>query len=199
MKCPNCGKDLWFVKDVCPFCRKTIASKAQASPESSPLPGKVEAADGSDGFVTLMKCGTLGEADALRTQLAGAGIEAVIPDESLMQAVAWPMSTYGYVRVQVRSTDHSAAREFLASSSQSPAAELATLPLSTAMRCFAFFMPVLFCPGWMIFAIARNAYIAQGCDRKAQELWQCFAAGFVLWLVASVIALLLMPFWNGGR
>ena len=191
MKCPNCGKNLWFVKDVCPFCKQAIASTAESrSATSAPVGSENDPASG-EAFVTLTKCGTLGEADALRAQLATAGIEAVIPDETMLQTVAWPMSTYGYVRVQVRSADHLAAKEFVSALKQEPQTnELANLPLSSGMRWLAFFLPLLVCAGWMAFAIARNAYSAQGCERKAEELWHWFAGGFLFWIAAGVITLL---------
>jgi hypothetical protein len=44
----------------------------------------------------------------------------------------------------------------------------------------------------MAFAIARNAYTEQGCERKAQELWQWFAGGVLFWIAASVIVSLAM-------
>ena len=105
MKCPTCGKSLWFVQDVCPFCKQVITPGRESGSEAPASPPDEVESSGVQGLVTLMKCGTLGEADALRAQLASAGIDAVIPDEALMQAVAWPLNTYGYVRVQVRSAD----------------------------------------------------------------------------------------------
>ena len=65
-------------------------------------------------FVTLIKCGSLSEADVIVTELAGAGIEAIIPDEFAAQNFA-VAALGGFVRVQVAPKDYEAAREFLAS------------------------------------------------------------------------------------
>jgi hypothetical protein len=60
-------------------------------------------------FVTIIKCRTLPEADLIVSELQGAGIEAFIPDESLMQNMSLP-GAFGYVRVQVARKDYEAAR-----------------------------------------------------------------------------------------
>ena len=64
-------------------------------------------------FITLIKCRTLAEADLVVSGLEGAGIEAFIPDQFLMQAICWNLNTYGYVRVQISPKDYEAAKEFL--------------------------------------------------------------------------------------
>lgn len=56
-------------------------------------------------------CRTLAEADLIVSRLRAAGIEAFLPDECLMQTVAWNFNTYGYVRVQISPKDYDAARE----------------------------------------------------------------------------------------
>jgi len=48
-------------------------------------------------------------------------------------------------------------------------------------------MPLLTCPGVLIFATARSAYSRQGCERKATELWLWFGSGIVFWLVGFVV------------
>lgn len=63
-------------------------------------------------FVTVIKCRTLPEADVIVSELEGAGIEAFIPDESLMQNFSLP-GVFGYVRVQVARKDYEAARNLL--------------------------------------------------------------------------------------
>jgi hypothetical protein len=66
-----------------------------------------------DHLVTLMRCSSLLEADMIVSQLETAGITAFIPDQFLMQAEAWHVNTYGFVRVQVSPRDYQAAKEFL--------------------------------------------------------------------------------------
>jgi hypothetical protein len=73
-------------------------------------------ADQKKGLVTLVKCGTLMEADMVATRLRAAGIQAFLPDECLMQFVSWNFGTFGYVRVQVSPKDYDAARNLLAGS-----------------------------------------------------------------------------------
>ena len=53
------------------------------------------------------------EAEVIVSQLESAGLSAFIPDQFLMQAVAWNLNTYGFVRVQVSPKHYEAAREFL--------------------------------------------------------------------------------------
>ena len=49
--------------------------------------------DRQKDLVTLMACRTLGEADMVVSRLRAAGIEAFLPDESLMQVIAWNLNT----------------------------------------------------------------------------------------------------------
>ena len=63
--------------------------------------------------MTLVRCRTLLAADMVASKLRAAGIEAFLPDECLMQTVAWNVSTYGYVRVQVSPNDYDSARNLL--------------------------------------------------------------------------------------
>jgi hypothetical protein len=84
--------------------------------ESKPPGFEFEAlseADRQKDLATLMKCGTLTEADLIVSRLRAAGIDAFLPDETLMQTIAWNLNTYGYVRVQVAPKDYDAARELL--------------------------------------------------------------------------------------
>jgi hypothetical protein len=199
MNCPKCGKSLWFVKDVCPFCKNTLAPETPRTPLAPPAPGDSSDPDSpptdGDVLVTVIKCETLAEADAIRSRLEAADIAAFLPDESLMQNVAWNANTYGFVRVQVASGNYEAARRLLSSlpqevpttSQKESGANLAGLPLSWPMRCFAFVMPLLLCPGLLIFAVARGGYSRQGCERKARELWQWFAGGVVFWVLVFVV------------
>ncbi len=77
-------------------------------------PAKPEAREDENDLVTLISCEKLTDADLVAAKLGGAGIEAFIPDEQLMQMVAFNLNTYGYVRVQVRRKDLVSAREILA-------------------------------------------------------------------------------------
>ncbi len=148
-------------------------------------------------MVTLVKCGTLAEADAIRARLEAAGITALLPDEALMQTVAWNLNTYGFVRLQVASRDYERAQELLASMRQEtkeseeakgePSVDLAQLPLSSPMRWLAFVLPVLTCPGLLIFAVVKGGYTNQGCARKAREWGRWFAGGILFWVVAFVV------------
>ena len=67
-------------------------------------------------WVTLVSCGTMLEADFLRTRLESEGLAVFIPDENLMAAAAWALNAYGYIRVQVKPADYDAARAFLCES-----------------------------------------------------------------------------------
>ena len=64
-------------------------------------------------LVVLMTCRTLLEADMIVGRLDAAGITAFIPDQFLMQTIAWNLNTYGFVRVQVSPSDYEAAKNFL--------------------------------------------------------------------------------------
>jgi len=46
-------------------------------------------------------------------RLRAAGIQTFIPDENLMQAIAWNFNTYGFVRVQISPKDYEAAKDLL--------------------------------------------------------------------------------------
>jgi len=70
-------------------------------------------ADRQKDMVTLVTCRTLGEADVVVSRLRAAGIDTFLPDESLMQVIAWNLNTYGYVRVQIAPKDYDAARDLL--------------------------------------------------------------------------------------
>jgi hypothetical protein len=64
-------------------------------------------------LVTLMRCRTLPEADMFVAQLEAADIPAFIPDEFLLQNIAFNLSAYGYVRIQVSPDDYGAAKGLL--------------------------------------------------------------------------------------
>lgn len=66
-----------------------------------------------EDLVTLATCEKLAEADLVRSKLDAAGIPAFIPDEKLMQNIAFNLNTFGYVRVQVRRQNYAEAKELL--------------------------------------------------------------------------------------
>ena len=57
-----------------------------------------------------MTCRTLPEADMIVSDLQGAGFEAFVPDEFLMQNFSLP-NAFGFVRVQVAPDDYAAAKD----------------------------------------------------------------------------------------
>jgi ribosomal protein L40E len=63
--------------------------------------------------VTLLTCRNIVEADMVVGRLDAVGIPAFIPDEFLMQAMAWNANAFGYVRVQVSPNDYERAKTFL--------------------------------------------------------------------------------------
>lgn len=73
----------------------------------------LSAEESKQDLVELARCRTLIAADLLVGRLEAAGIPAFIPDQFLMQAVAWNLNTYGYVRVQVSPKDYESARELI--------------------------------------------------------------------------------------
>ena len=104
-KCSYCGREN---PDDAPNC------SGCGLDEFEPQPGaQTQEAEPPDNLVLLTTCGKLFEADLIVSKLQAAGIEAFIPDESLMQNVGFNLNTYGYVRVQVREQDLAAAKELL--------------------------------------------------------------------------------------
>jgi hypothetical protein len=69
--------------------------------------------DPQNDLVLLTTCQMLADADLIVSRLAGAGIEAFIPDEFVMQNAGFNLNTYGYVRVQVRRKDFTSAQDLL--------------------------------------------------------------------------------------
>jgi hypothetical protein len=120
-KCPYCGAEhpddaVMCVIDHTPFERPTEPTPppepTQAKrPESAFAP--LSEADQRKDLVTLVSCRTLPEADMVVSRLQAAGINAFLPDESLMQVIGWNLNTYGYVRVQIAPKDYDAARNLL--------------------------------------------------------------------------------------
>ena len=150
--------------------------------------------------MTLTNCQSMPEADALVSRLEAIGIQAAIPDEFLMQAVAWNVNTFGFIRVQVAAADLDEAQKLLASVPELPTAAQeegdhdaepgiawAKIPLSWPMRCVAFILPLLFCGGILVFAVAKGGYERQGFERKADEFTGFFMVGVLFWVIAVVV------------
>ena len=118
-KCPYCGAEHPDDAVMCAIDHTPFESPAAPQPPS-PQPKRpdyqfapLSAAEQQLDFVTVASCRTLAEADMVASRLRAAGIEAFLPDESLMQTVGWNVNTYGYVRVQIAPRDYDAARELL--------------------------------------------------------------------------------------
>lgn len=124
--CSYCGATYPDDTAECPVDHASLRAPPAAAP-----PGAAPAADGpglafdlmalapeqrQQAWVTLARCGTLASADMVACQLRGAGIEAFIPDASLMLADGMPY-TFGYVRVQVAPKDYDAAAAILSEES----------------------------------------------------------------------------------
>ena len=184
MNCPHCHKSLWVDYPICPHCKKPIQWKPGPAVDEDTAPAE---------WVTVKKCESLAEADAVRCQLQAAGIVVLIPDELLMQSSPLEGSTYGFTRVQVRSPQVEEARAVLSTGKPEGApkdeAEIAraALPLSNGMKGAAFLMGVFFCAGFGVFAIAKSGYARQGCERKEKQLWHWFAGGVVFSVAAFFI------------
>ena len=128
--CGSCGRENEDAASQCCECGSTdlrTTNQPPPAPEASSAgaelldaterrlePARVlSPAEMELDFVTLIKCGSLPEADVVVSELEGAGIEAIIPDEFAAQNFPLPVMV-GFVRVQVAPQDYAAARELLA-------------------------------------------------------------------------------------
>jgi len=93
LRCQECGTEEF----------NTTAATERGVPELDP----------DEEFVTLISTQRLADADLIVSRLQAAGIEGFIPDQFLMQNVAFNLNTFGYVRVQVRRKDLEQAEELL--------------------------------------------------------------------------------------
>ena len=105
-KCPYCGAEY---PDDAVMCAVDHTPFEQPVEQIPPATKTVEyrfrplsAQDSQRDFVTLVSCANLRAADVIVSRLQAAGIEAFIPDQSLMQ-LGGNMNAFGYVRVPNRS------------------------------------------------------------------------------------------------
>lgn len=109
--CDYCGRENEDSAVHCSECgseQSKTSGVAEAVPELGETGTKVD-----QRLVLLMRCRTLLEADMVVSQLRAAGIDAMIPDEFLVQAVSWNLNTFGFVRVQVMEDDYEFARQIV--------------------------------------------------------------------------------------
>src|SRR5208283_3911259 len=119
-KCPYCGAEYPDDAVKCAVEQTPLDRPVEPPPIIVPPPTKpkqseydfvpLAEADHQNALVTLARCRTLLAADMVAARLRAAGIEAFLPDEFLMQTIAFNVNTYGYVRVQVSPEDYVAAR-----------------------------------------------------------------------------------------
>jgi hypothetical protein len=120
--CAYCGRENEDAAVQCLFCG-TDDFKSDAPGDRATLPVSairtqlefvpLSPEESENDLVTFLRCRTLLEADLIVTQLESVGISAFIPDQFLMQAIAWNVNTYGFVRVQVPPQEYEAAKAFL--------------------------------------------------------------------------------------
>ena len=121
--CPYCGAEYPDDTRVCPIDQTPISPEPAAPKSVSARPkvlpraefefAELTAAQRQLDLVTLVRCGTLMSADLLVSRLRAAGIEAFIPDQSVVQAMGFNLNAVGYVRVQVSPDDYDAAKALL--------------------------------------------------------------------------------------
>jgi hypothetical protein len=93
--------------------RRDLAAQVRESPSPAWTFKPLSPDDLHRDFVTLVTCRTLLEADMIVSQLEAAGIKAFVPDQFLMQNVAFNLNTYGFLRVQVTRGQYEAAKNLL--------------------------------------------------------------------------------------
>jgi hypothetical protein len=110
-KCARCGAECTDDAVECPGCGATDFTESGATlPGDQPTPPRHAIPPLPDDqkeheLVTLLICRTLAEADFIVSDLKGAAIEALVPDQFMIEA--------GSYRVQVAPKDHEAARQLL--------------------------------------------------------------------------------------
>ena len=121
--CPYCGAEYPDDTLACPIDQTPMSPEPAApKPASAPVADLPRAefefaalteAQRQQDLVTLTRCGTLMAADLIVSRLQAAGIEAFIPDQSVVQAMGFNLNAVGYVRVQVTPADYDAAKALL--------------------------------------------------------------------------------------
>jgi len=122
--CPYCGAEYpddtsCCVIDETPLSPPPAAPPADADPVTTATPpAEFEIPPLTDeqrqmDLVTLVRCGTLISADLIASRLRAAGIDAFIPDQSVVQTMGYNLNAVGYVRVQVSPADYDQARDIL--------------------------------------------------------------------------------------
>ena len=116
-KCPYCGAGYPDEAVRCAIDQTPLDPPAESLP-AQPRQREYEfvplaAAEKQNDLVTLVRCRTLVAADLVGSLLRSAGIEVFLPDEFLMQSIAWNLNAFGYVRVQVSPKDYDSARNLL--------------------------------------------------------------------------------------
>ena len=109
--CSYCGRQTIDEAVQCPECGTAEFKGLEGSPPEEeskepryaipPLPPE----DADHEWATLLKCRSLAEADFIVSDLKGAGIESIVPDQFMIEA--------GAFRVQVSPKDYEAARTLL--------------------------------------------------------------------------------------
>lgn len=121
-KCPYCGAEYSDDAVRCAIDETPFEVPRELAFEPPPVPEAkrpeyafppLSAADQCKDLVTLLSCRTLVEADLIVSRLRAAGIEAFLPDESVMQTIGLNLNAFGYVRVQIAPKDYDAARNLL--------------------------------------------------------------------------------------
>ena len=118
-RCAYCGRENSTDATHCVECGTELGDEIASVRSSGLRPIRefefrgLTAEESQQDLVTLLRCRTLAEADLIVCRLASSGIQALIPDEYLMQAICWNLNTYGYVRVQIPPRDYQAAVELL--------------------------------------------------------------------------------------
>jgi hypothetical protein len=119
--CSYCGAEYTDDAVMCaidhtPFEKPVVPRPAEPEAKSKGPAYRfppLSAAEMEKDFVTLVRCPTLPAADLIMGRLEAAGIEALMPDESVMQAMCGDLNGFGYVRIQIAPKDYEAAKDLL--------------------------------------------------------------------------------------
>ena len=118
-KCSYCGAEYPDDAVKCAIDDTPFEVPAEPPPPPEPPPSEryqfqtLSEEDRQKDFVTLVNCGSLPSADVIISRLRAAGIDAIVPDESFMQAMGGSLIAIGTIRVQVAPKDYDDAKELL--------------------------------------------------------------------------------------